>query len=58
MAAKKVHDDNLIGGVILLALGVLFLLNNTLDINFHWAKYWPILLVIAGLYIILNKLRK
>ena len=45
------------GGIIILALGVLFLLNNTLDINISWAKYWPVILIIAGLGIVLNKLR-
>ena len=55
--AKKDHSDGIIGGIVILALGVLFLLNNTLDINIRWAKYWPVLLILVGLSMVLKKLK-
>ena len=50
-------NEGVIGGVIVLALGVLFFINNTLGIDVRWHKYWPLLLVAAGLIMILNKLK-
>ncbi len=58
--AKKIDkhaNEGVIGGVIVLALGVLFLLNNTLGIDVRWHKYWPLLLIAAGIVMILNKLK-
>jgi len=58
MAAKKTKiDDGIIGGVLILSFGVLFLLNNTLGIDLRWHKYWPLILIGVGLVMILNKLR-
>ena len=59
MAAKKTikNSEGLIGGVIVLALGVLFLLDNTIGIDISWGKYWPVVLIVAGLYMILKKLK-
>jgi phage shock protein C len=39
-------------GLLLIGLGLVFLLQNLFP--FFWGKGWPLLLVIAGLYIIFN----
>jgi len=36
-----------IGGVILIALGILFLADNLLP-GFTFAEYWPVLLIVIG----------
>lgn len=58
--AKKVDKtkENIIGGVLVLALGVLFLINNTLGIDISWGRWWPILLIILGIMMILSKIEK
>lgn len=54
-SSKKI-DNGIIAGVLVLALGVLFLLNNTLGIDVAWHKYWPLVLIVVGLYMLLDKL--
>lgn len=52
-------SDGLLAGVVVLALGVLFLLNNTLglDINFtRWFRWWPVVLILVGIYLVLSVL--
>ncbi len=49
--------DKLITGLILVAIGAAFLLNNFGLIHFHWANIihlWPIFLVIAGVNLVLS----
>jgi hypothetical protein len=42
------HDtSNLIGGIILIALGLLFLLGKLLP-DFSFSDYWPVLLIVIG----------
>lgn len=41
------RDSNIIGGVILIALGLLFLANNLIP-EFHFGDYWPLILVVIG----------
>jgi len=55
--AKKDHKDGVMGGILILTLGVLFLLNNTLQLDIRWAKYWPVLLILVGGTMILKKLK-
>jgi len=46
----KSHRDrgsNLIGGVVLIVLGLLFLANNLLP-EFRFGDYWPLILVAIG----------
>lgn len=43
-------DSSATGGVILILVGVLFLLNNLLNINV-WGNFWPLILVVVGLSI-------
>ncbi|MBI4285639.1 MAG: PspC domain-containing protein [Chloroflexi bacterium] len=53
------HRRHVILGLILLALGVLFLLG-TFNIWswLHWAKLWPLILVIIGVIILLRARRR
>ena len=46
---KKQGDrgSNLIGGVVLIVLGLLFLANNLLP-EFQFGDYWPLILVAIG----------
>jgi phage shock protein PspC (stress-responsive transcriptional regulator) len=43
---------NLIGGLVLLTLGVLFLLDNFTQVDF--GDLWPVLLIVAGVAVLLN----
>jgi len=45
--ARRTDESNLIGGIILIALGVLFLLGKLLP-DFNFSDYWPVLLIIVG----------
>ena len=58
--AKKIDKskESIIGGVLVLALGVLFLINNTLGIDISWGRWWPILLIVLGIIMILSKIEK
>lgn len=46
-----------IGGLVLLGLGVLFLINNFLP-HFNFAKLWPLILIIAGLAILAGSFKE
>jgi hypothetical protein len=51
-------ESNKIKGAVLIGLGLLFLLNEWLP-NFDFGKFWPLLLIGAGGYIIFkDKLRQ
>jgi len=60
---REGSDDNerknsrIIGGLILLALGCLFLINNFLP-WFNFSRLWPLILIIIGLAILVSSLRK
>jgi hypothetical protein len=44
------NGHRLIPAVIVIGIGVLFLLNNLNILYFHeWARYWPVILIAAGL---------
>jgi hypothetical protein len=51
---KATNNTNVMGGLILIVIGVLFLLQNFLAINI-WANFWPLLLIAVGLGIIFKK---
>jgi phage shock protein PspC (stress-responsive transcriptional regulator) len=43
-------------GIILIVIGVLFLISNISDLNLlSFLKYWPIVLIIAGIVLLLNR---
>ena len=47
---------NLIGGLVLITLGVLFLLDKFAGVDF--GDLWPIILVVAGVGLIINSFYK
>jgi phage shock protein C len=49
-AAEKPANAALVVGVILIALGALFLFNNFVDIRWH--LFWPAILIILGLVLL------
>lgn len=44
---KEVKRDSIVGGLVLLVLGLLFLANNFLP-NFRFEDWWPLILVAIG----------
>jgi uncharacterized membrane protein HdeD (DUF308 family) len=51
--APRRRRGNLIGGVILIALGLLFLAETFIP-GFSFWDYWPVLLVILGVFLLLR----
>ncbi|MEI6498355.1 MAG: PspC domain-containing protein [bacterium] len=52
------HGDNrLLFGAIIVIIGALFLLQNLFNINL-WSNFWPIVLIILGLYFMLKSNRR
>ena len=53
------NNRRLIGGIVLIILGILFLLTNlgyiSFDVLFGIFDLWPLLFVIAGINILFNK---
>jgi len=49
---KPPSDGNLIAGVILIAIGGIFLINRFLDIDF--GDLWPFILLVAGLVLVIK----
>lgn len=45
---KKRDTGSLLGGLILVVLGLLFLANNLIP-DFHFGDYWPVILIVIGL---------
>lgn len=54
---KSKRDGKILPGVILVALGMVFLLNNYGLTNVDIGKLWPVFLVIPGIYMILGSLK-
>ena len=52
---KKNEKDNYIGGVILIAIGVLFLLDN-LGFAVNFGRFWPVILIILGVWMLIKNL--
>jgi len=51
-----------VGGIVLIVLGVVFLLNNlgiaNLSVREIFVKWWPAILIIVGLSLLTRRLRK
>jgi len=45
--APRADSSNLIGGIVLITLGILFLLGKLLP-DFSFSDYWPVLLIVLG----------
>ena len=50
---KERPKDNLTGALILILLGLLFLANNLLP-GFDFSDYWPLILVVIGVSLLLR----
>lgn len=57
--AQKKDDGkgSLIGGVILITLGIIFLLAIHFD-NFNFRDWWPVILIIIGIFVLRNSFLK
>ena len=59
---KNKKDDGLIGGIILIAIGIIALMVTFFDLKIDWeelAKFWPVFIIIFGISLLpLNKLLK
>jgi len=47
----KKSSGNVLGGLILITLGVLFLADKFIP-EFEFSDYWPVLLIISGVYVL------
>jgi len=54
-ASRPKRDRAPIGALILIALGGLFLLSNLGLLNVNWGRYWPVILIVIGIGIILRR---
>ena len=50
-SAKELKKHNLFGGIILIALGVIFLTENFLPV-YRLNKFWPLVLIIIGIAVL------
>jgi len=60
MEKEKEKEDRhgmVIGGIIVLGIGVIFLLSN-LDIIPHVGKMWPLILVVVGIALLIGAVIK
>ena len=59
---KNKKDDGLIGGIILIAIGIIALMVTFFDLKIEWeelAKFWPVFIIIFGVSLLpLNRLLK
>ena len=59
---KNKKDDGLIGGIILIAIGIIALMVTFFDLKIDWeelAKFWPVFIIIFGVSLVpLNKVLK
>jgi len=44
-----------VGGVILVFFGIIFFINNFVKIDIEWSYVWPLVMIIFGISLILNK---
>lgn len=57
-AVPKEYERSPVGAVVLIGLGVLFLLSNLGWFSFLWIRhYWPVILIILGLWLFLRRQR-
>ena len=52
------RKDPLVWGIILIVLGLLFLLHNTIDIWWTIARFWPVILIVWGAFKLRNGLKE
>lgn len=52
-STKRPRHQGITGGLVLIAVGVLFLLNNLLP-DFHFGDYWPLILIAVGVGLLWN----
>ena len=59
---KNKKDDGLVGGIILIAIGIIALMVTFFDLKIDWeelAKFWPVFIIIFGVSLLpLNKVLK
>ncbi|MBN1478904.1 hypothetical protein JXA70_01385 [candidate division KSB1 bacterium] len=60
MSPQKSNKSSLYIGGILIAIGLLFLLNNTrlIEFDFIFKNFWPLLLIALGIFIVYQSYRK
>lgn len=54
---NKQHDNRYIIGLIILVAGILLLLRNITGLHF-WDNFWPMLIIILGLFILFEGTRR
>ena len=56
---KKCKDERskLVGGIIVLGIGIVFLLSN-LDVIPHIGRTWPLILIVVGFALLVGAVRK
>ena len=59
---KNKRDEGLVGGIILIAIGIIALMVTFFDLKIDWeelAKFWPVFIIIFGVSLLpLNKVLK
>ena len=60
MAVEEISGEDrlMLGPLLLIALGVLFLLNNLYPDVYRFSRMWPVVLIVIGLAKILEYLRR
>ncbi|MFO8087240.1 MAG: PspC domain-containing protein [Bacteroidales bacterium] len=53
---RRRQRDNLTGGIILISIGILFLIDNLVP-GINFSDLWPIFLIIAGVIILVNNVK-
>ena len=56
--ARSKRKDPLVWGIILIVVGALFLLHNTIDIWWTIARLWPVLIIAWGALKLYNGLKE
>ena len=51
------RSKKVFGGIILISIGILFLLDNFLP-YFHFTDYWPLILIVIGIVLIIKATNK
>lgn len=55
---RRHHHNGMAGGVILIGLGIVFLLDNLGLISWDWAQLWPVILIVIGVALLLGRLSR
>jgi len=51
--SQKSNNRSLLGGIVLIAIGMLFLADNFIP-NIHFGDFWPLILIAIGVGLLLN----